>query len=68
MANEKTCFQQLCFSDEFSSWISQLKTKENAFCKVCKRENVLSNMDEGALQAMQMEKKNPDQSDGSWDG
>ena len=34
---------------KFSSWISCWKTKENAFCKLCKREIVLSNMGEGAL-------------------
>ena len=50
MANKKTYFQQLWLSDDkFSSWISRSKTKENAFCKLCKREIVLSNMGEGAL-------------------
>ena len=50
MANKKTYFQQLWHSgDKFSSWISRSKTKKNAFCKLCKREIVLSNMGEGAL-------------------
>ena len=46
---KKTYFQQLCLSDDkFLSWISRSKTKENAFCKLCKREIVLSDMGEGA--------------------
>ena len=50
MANKKTYFQQFFLSaDKFSYWISCSKTKENAFCKLCKREIVLSNMSEGAL-------------------
>ena len=50
MANKKTYFQQLWLSDDkFPYLISRSKTKENAFCKLCKREIVLSNMSEEAL-------------------
>ena len=50
MANKKTYFQQLWLSDDkFSSWISCLKTKENAFCKLCEHGIVLSNIGEGTL-------------------
>ena len=50
MENKKTYLQQLWLSDnKLSCWISRSKTKENAFCKLCKREIVLSNMGEGAL-------------------
>ena len=59
MANKKTYFQQLWLSDDkFSSWISRSKTKENAFCKLCKRKIVLSNMGEGALTSRANGKKN----------
>ena len=73
MANKKAYLFSTALAlsdDKFSSCISCLKTQENAFCKLCKSEIVLSNMGEAGAKpstfAMQMAwEKTPDQSDGS---
>ena len=50
MPNKFTYFQESWLSDSrFESWVSRSKDKGNAWCKLCKKDIMLSNMGERAL-------------------
>ena len=50
MPNKLTYFQESWLSgSRFESWVSRSKDKGNAWCKLCKKDIMLSNMGERAL-------------------